>query len=550
MEERVFLGMTLPKIVLLPLDVRPCCYEFPRKLAMMSGANVVLPSADLLNPDFMDQSDHDELWNWLRCECLDASYAVISIDMLAFGGLAASRRPLISAGEALARVSDLGILKRANPKLTVMASSAIMPLQPVVYDPSTARQAALVARYFQLAGHASGEAREVENSELMDVAAQIAPAVLEDCVELRGRNHLVNRAAVEAVAGGVVDFLLLPQCDSSRHGPHIQEQASLVALARSNSVLGKIIIYPGTDEAGMVLLARSLVNAASLKFRVFIRYGSQSGAIATAPFEDMPICDALRFQIAACGGVSVDSPDRADLVMFANTPPASSIEHDYLSFVDGSEAESRFIYRRSWDVPQVFDAACVIQGYLDDGRAVGVADVSIPNGADPDFMECLASQVRLADLASFAAWNTAGNTIGTVLAHGCARHVAQACSMGGPELDIRHYEFLFERYVDDWLYQSLVRTEVEDYLAHNLGVSPLNLGDRKSEVDSMIRDSLSPLARNLFRQHFGGVTMGGPGSRATYVLNEIVKEHIRLPWKRTFEVSVDYTFGIVDEPRS
>lgn len=541
--------MTLPKIVLLPLDARPCCRDFPRKLAIMSGANVVLPSADLLNPDFMDQSNHDELWNWLRRECLDASYAIISVDMLAFGGLAASRRLLIAAEDALARVSDLETLKRANPELTVMASSVIMPLQPLVYDPSMAGQAALVARYFQLAGHAHKGSQKAEGSELADVVARISPAVLEGCVELRRRNHLVNRAAIEAVASGALDFLLLPQCDSSRHGAHVQEQASLVAFARSKSVLGKVMIYPGADEVGMVLLARSLMDVTSLRLRVFTRYGSQSGATAIAPFEDMPICDALRFQIAACGGVAVDNPDRADLVVFVNTPPASFVEHNYLSYVDGSEAESRFIYRRYWDVPQVFDAASVIQSYLDDNLPVGVAEVSIPNGADPDFMESLAGKIRLSDLASFAAWNTAGNSIGTVLAHGCVRHVAQTCDVGNPELDIRHYEFLFERYVDDWLYQSLVRTELENHLVHNLGVSPLNLGEYKSEVDSMIRESLSPLAHRLFEQHFAGVMTDELRSRTGLVLGGIIEEHISLPWKRTFEISLSYTFGVLDKPR-
>lgn len=67
-------------------------------------------------------------------------------------------------------------------------------------------------------------------------------------------------------------------------------------------------------------------------------------------------------------------------------------------------------------------------------------------------------------LASYAGWNTAGNTIGTALAHGTIYALAQA---GGTLDELAQQEFMIERILDDYAYQKIVRDELGELISQN-----------------------------------------------------------------------------------
>lgn len=130
------------------------------------------------------------------------------------------------------------------------------------------------------------------------------------------------------------------------------------------------------------------------------------------------------------------------------------------------------------------------------GRMVTVADVAYASGADNRFVQLLLHSVNLPGLAGFAAWNTASNSLGSAIAAG-------VCALFGDD-PVLLAEANFTRLVDDWLYQSRVRSQVCDRLTEELGKppSPFDLGDLKWGAELAIDQRLTPLVQGLWQQFF------------------------------------------------
>jgi hypothetical protein len=124
-------------------------------------------------------------------------------------------------------------------------------------------------------------------------------------------------------------------------------------------------------------------------------------------------------------------------------------------------------------------------------KPVTVADVAYANGAESRFVTMLLNRTDVSKLAGFAAWNTAGNTLGSAIASGVIALHAQDT--------VLQAEAVFARLVDDWLYQTKVRSEVRVKLENP---SPFELGDLKPIAEAEITARMTPLVQALFDQHF------------------------------------------------
>jgi hypothetical protein len=159
-----------------------------------------------------------------------------------------------------------------------------------------------------------------------------------------------------------------------------------------------------------------------------------------------------------------------------------------------------------------------IEAAIAQGKQIALCDVAFANGADEVLMMELDKRGLLGKIAAYGAWNTAGNTLGTVLAQ-CA---AIKQSKGNTEsLDINQ-QFTFERYVDDWFYQARVRSRIEKR-ARDEGASPLDLNGNAELVEAQARRELKGYAQILAQRHFGST---------------LARCDVSLPWNRTFEVDL------------
>ncbi|MGQ9779294.1 MAG: DUF4127 family protein [Bacillota bacterium] len=182
---------------------------------------------------------------------------------------------------------------------------------------------------------------------------------------------------------------------------------------------------------------------------------------------------------------------------------------------------------------------------------VGVVDARFANGADPGFIALLSHGVGLLNLAAYAGWNTAANSLGTVLAHLSAYLIA--VNLPASQVDwTAHYGFLIERFLDDFIYQTQVRPELVRIVRGQPELGSIHClnADGFCVLNEALRRLIAEKAATFFAEHIGSRRFwitgrggsgayGGEGVRENFGFQvDLVGLAARLPWERLFEAEV------------
>jgi hypothetical protein len=542
------------EIVLLPLDDRPVNYDYPRMLAAVAGIQVKLPPREWLGNPWRG-SQHENLVRWLRDTSPHAEAVIIAIDTLAYGGLIPSRTTSDSFETVSQCLGILSELKAAHPNLPIYASSVI---QRVSRANSSEEERPYWAEYgsrmFRLSylEHKTAlyEASMEEIAEKDSLLQDIPPEIYSDYLGIRRRNHKVNQHMLDFVKNGVVDYLLLPQDDTADYGWNIAEARHLQSLIRRAGLTERAITYPGADEIGCLLLARHICARSGFTPKVFPRFSSSSSAALITEYEDRPMLELLKAHLAPLEGVVVDNQAEADFLLFINAPalkqgvgelqwaahfskeellqriPAALKEYAENLYGDEYFQMTRQEMQTPRRSPEEFCRAIV--NAVRQGKQVALADVAFVNGSDLILGNQLVHHPEIARLAGYGGWNTAGNTLGTVIAQAVIYMVALKES---PQPDQRkaHLEFLFLRFLDDYYYQALERSlcMLEDLPVYGLAPTEARLPD-------------GDIARNLEKRVAGRLEKQAKMLEKVFqdagLLKAVRLFDIYLPWQRLFEI--------------
>jgi len=390
-----------------------------------------------------------------------------------------------------------------------------MRLGTTVTDADSLATHLALGSYSQLLDRVERLGEESARAELDAVASQLDPGALSVYLAARRRNHAINSAAVRLVADGAIDHLILAQEDSGPVGIHIPELLALRAQVEEFRVAGSVAIHPGADEVGMVLMARHHHGAAGRALPVAIDYASPEGAAAIPLFEHQPILRTIESQLHAAGARLVPIGD-ADAVLFVHTP--IQVQRDIAEAPPPGRAP--ILAAQAESVVERTKAA------NDAGLLVGLADLAYANGADPELIAALKRSGGASHLSAYAGWNTAANTLGTV--------IAQLCLTASNGLPVPAAgavtDFLACRFVDDYGYQACVRSKAAQQ-AQEMRANPFALGEAGPAIERFTREELKPFAHEAYSDLLGA------GSE----LAERVQ--VSLPWGRLFEVEVEVDSG-------
>lgn len=541
------------RVIYVPLDNRPCNARFPCLLARMVDFEMIIPPMDLLG-ESRQPADPDRIAEWLVEPKGRIDAVILSLDMLVYGGLVASRTMRTSPETVLKRLDVLAKLREQIGEAALYAFNAIMRLSITADSPQTGHYWEPMRQYTELRYRLEKLGEDRLRERVRELEEQIPREIVSDFETARERNHRVNLRAIEETAAHHIDFLALTQEDAAEYGPHCDEQERLQDSIVSKNVEDRAMIYPGTDEAGMTLLARFIHRHMLKTPSVRVFYSSEEGAERIAPFEDRPLRETVEAHVAAAGAQMANG-EAADLLLAVNTPAEGSRE-DY----ERGTARDRRRREVRGLLESVADAS---------PRRVVLADVAFPNGADEALMrELRHSNLQLHRLLSFGAWNTAGNTIGSALAHGTLRLIAlqdkgafdlaQLLANISPmrylellnsliDSERAHVEFLFGRFVDDWIYQTCIRPQVTERVVRLLEASVFDLAGSYRQTERMVARELAAGANDLWADHFLAqetVQIGIEQSRSSLVLDALEETRVVLPWRRLFEVDLDFRFGL------
>ena len=378
------------------MDDRPVTSELPVMLGRIAGIRIEAPPRNLIG-SFLDPGRSDDLIAWLNREAerKQSDAFVVSTDMLAYGGLTASRVPGPSYADAVFRLRALAQLRLQNPGAWIGAFGTIMRLAPTGIPAGTPFFAAYpIWPYLQQYANLHDPPSPAEAASAQHLRELIGEPALDEYLATRARDLAVDRLLLQMTANGVIDRLVLGQDDAGPAGLHVREVALLQSELTNASLSNRASIEPGADELGMALVAHAIARAATWTPRIAVRYSTPEGALYQDPIEYAPISAAIDALIGVCGGVRDDS--QSEIALYIRVPGTTSSEDDSLI----SEMEND----------------------IDQGRSVAFADLSYLTSYKDQaaFAQRLLTSGLASRLDAYASWNTNANTVGTALAEAIA----------------------------------------------------------------------------------------------------------------------------------
>ena len=473
-------------------------------LGAIAGQPLRTPPRDSLGT-YLRPGDPQAIADWLRGDATrDVSALVASSDMIAYGGLVASRIPGVSASQAYVRLRDLAQLKSERTIPYVGVFGTIMRLAPTGVPRLGAAKdyyatGATVDDLQAYANLPDPPQSAGDRAKAQRLRAKIGAPTLATYLATRARNRDADEWALQMASEGGYDRIVIGQDDAGPVGLHLKDVAALKKTARAFDLRERALIEPGADELGMVMLARAFARNVGWSPSVEVIYSRPDGGGVVDRLEYVPIDTTIGAIVAACGARRV-------------TGPGADIELAVRVADTGANDETAFEQRLADDVAA--------------GRSVAVADLTFLSGKPGDEQQALTKALLARGIAgkidAFASWNTDANTIGTALPEA----IAAGSGRRAGRYDARaHAQFMLDRYADDYAFHQFVRPELDDTLRARDIDTTLLLPYIAREAASENRAGLWPYALQLLadiypRYRDGGLT-------------------ITLPWDRTFETQLD-----------
>lgn len=515
-------------LVLLPIDDRPAVGQFAQMIAAVADHQVTMPPRELLGR-FTQPGDTAKLGAWLKAQDYSKVDAlVVSLDMLAYGGLVASRaNQSATLDAAVEKLEFFRWFKQKYPRVPVYVFSTIMRVAPTAMAQTRATHDK-IARWAELQDRVPKTGEQKLADELTLLKRELDPAIIRNYLAARQRNLQVNLAALDLYRAGIIDSLVLLQDDAREYGLHRQDQEKLRDRLQQFKLEDKVPIYNGADEGSLSLVSRAILDKFSTQMRVAVVYSSEKSKTVIAPYEDHPLQFTVESQVRAAGGVIVGEEETPDYKLFVNAPETSQSEFN--QFVGKLLAE------------------------LKAGRHVALADLLFPaphhSGADERLIEVLKREKLFDWFAGYAAWNTAGNTLGTAIPQANLRVFYRKklndLLERSARTQVAQLEFLLHRFVGDYLYHDVVRPVVNQRLRAaakdgtvTYELTPELYAEANREVAAQLRAQLESFFNDYFKEHSYPLAFQR-GSERTLKITGLKDVNIYLPWSRTFEVFVEF----------
>lgn len=496
------LGRAAAPIAFVPLDDRPVTRQLPQMLGRIAGRTVLEPPRELLG-NYLTFGEPDKIAAWLNGgPARHAGAFVVSDDMLAYGGLVASRVPGVTYADAYFRLRTLRQVRAAHRGAWIGAFGTIMRLAPTGV-PSLGPAASFFAAYplwdyLQQYANLHDPPLPSELAAAAKLRAEIGEPVLQAYLDTRARNYAVDAYAIDLTQQNTIDTLVLGQDDAGPVGLHVKEVHALQAAVQDAGVSDRVAIEPGADELGMAMVAQALARGIGWTPRIGVKYSMPDGGSYNDPLEYAPIDVAITSLIRLCGGMRDDTTP--DITLYVRVPKTDAAHDAAL--------------------------AAAIRTDADTGKSVAFADLTFLEDRfdrQASFAETLLQSGLASKLDAYSSWNTNANTVGTALAEAVA---ANAGRRAGTYDALAHKEFTFNRIVDDYAFHDYVRPQLNATLtAQGIPDHTYLLPEQAAPIAALNRDVLWNIASRILTQYAPGY--------------HIAAMNITLPWNRTFETEID-----------
>jgi len=502
------------RILLVPLDSRPAAGQFAYMIGRMASVDVKLPPYTQLGR-FTQPGSPGAILQWLDSQDyrnIDA--VVVSTDMIAYGGLIASRVDDTTQSQAFHRLDVLAEIRRKHPSVKFYLFSAIMRLAPTATR-ATAGWRLNLAKFEEMRDMATRTGNKEAQKSVQALQAKIPQTEMTRYEAARSRNYEVMHRMLTMVAAGSFDYLLFGQDDAKPYGPHVGETINLKNTVNNLNLKEKVAFAEGIDQQANILLSRALLARNNWSPAIRIVWSDEQGKDKVAQYETKPLEQSLAGQIATSGAHLVSDQLEYDYTLYVNVPNRRS--ETFKDFLQSLTSE------------------------VDQGFPVGVADVDIGKDgtADPELFGALYDQGRMPKLLAYAGWNTAGNTLGTSIPACNVYLLARRLNKNPLQREIAQREFLLHRFVNDYAYHKFTRPKAYAMIDASPKASrEETYGEPFQQIDDFVRSDLAQYLQEFWAQDFEGKKFFA-GSKE-YQLTELTDQRVFLPWPRAYEVRLEF----------
>lgn len=500
-------------VIYIPLDERPCNRLYPEYIASCNDEiNILSPDLSILGYK-KTPCNLEAVWKFLEENAQFADVAILSIDMLLYGGLLPSRLHKSTAEELEVYIDRIKNLKSKNKNLKIYAFNLIMRTpkysssdeEPDYYEHYGAE--IFKRSYLIDKKHRVGISIE-EEQILLNLERDIPKEYIVDYEIRRNTNIQMNKKVLELLKDNILDYLVIPQDDSCEFGYTAMDQRKINQYIDLNNLLGDVLIYPGADEVGATLLSRAFSDYKNKRVKIYPLYSSTLGQSITPLYEDRPMFESLKSHIMSAGGQLVSNHDCADVILAINSP-GKVMQESWDQF------ECRDVSYDSYR--NILSFTHSIKNFIENGKDVIVADCAYANGGDYQLIKLLDKYEVLDKIKAYYGWNTHCNSLGTTLSKGIITHFG----FNKENVD----KSLIYHLLEDVFYQSKVRMYVNKEI---LPKYRCNYFDISSSID-IVEEKICSLIKNEFEQVI----------KNSFKDKTISTLSVYNPWKRMFEIGLD-----------
>lgn len=502
------------RVLLVPLDSRPAAGQFAQMIGRIGVVETRFPPYETLGK-FTVPGDPDAILDWLAAaDPTDVTAVILSADMIAYGGLVASREDGVTLAKAEARVKRLESIRAKFPKIPFYVFSSTMRLAPTATK-ATAPYRMKLARLEELRDMARRAPSAAVTRDLARLLREVPTKALMAYRAARARNHRIQRELIDGAARGVWDAVVIGQDDARLYGPFIAETAALKELVKTKGAGKRTFFCEGIDQLAAVLVSRAMTVRYGWTPKVRIVASDPSQMLRPARYETKPLEEAVEETIRISGATVAQPGEPDDYALYVNAPKPLDTAFD------------------SW----IRD----LDNELDQGFPVAVADVNFgaDGAADPVLFAALADKGRMAKMLAYAGWNTAGNTIGTTVPAANVYLLARRMELDPLRRETAQKEFLLHRVANDYAYHKSTRPTAYRILEDWDKIARDETdGSMLAGITDFVRRDLQKGTERLFREQFLGRPFSAGDRR--YVLTGLEDLHIWLPWPRVYEVRLEF----------
>lgn len=437
-----------PQILVIPIDNRPVCYDLTvDTIKVFNNANVFIPGESVLG-NLNASADIEKIQGWTEhiVNSHPIDIAVIALDTIAYGGLITSRKTDAKFETIKDNIDKyIKILKTKNKNIKIYAFSSIMRISD---NNCNEEEKSYWDKYgkdlfrFSYLSHKLLKDYDVEiEAELIRLAKAIPFEVVEDYLDTRKRNYEINSYYIDLVKQGILENIAFSQDDTGEFGFNVEEKELLKRQAIKEIITDKVSFKTGADEMILALTSKALVDYCQADIKICPQFFDENAKQIISRYENVSIEKSVKNSIELCGAKV--SNTNADLTLLINAPTKSQDELCLEIFEDeanNTQADSLISYINSTNNKHI------------------IADIKKANGGDNYLVEKLLNIPYDSEkFYGYAAWNTTGNTLGSVIAIGIIKYLAKKYDLYNEDA---FKKITYTRFLDDWAYQANVRKTI------------------------------------------------------------------------------------------